>query len=394
MANEVDYHRGHIVNIRELLMSNAIPTYPLPAHIAFSQQLAPFVTDNLSDSTAQSLTFAQLCQLSNTDITQIQLQYAPVKGSHALRQAIVTFHQGLNAHHRELSADDAITFSGAQEALSAIYQSTLSPGDEVVVLTPSYPSLVSMAKLLGAKVREIQLTQSNGWEVNYEDFERVVNSKTRLLVLNSPHNPTGSVIDSALAEKVLQLAEKYQCYLLSDDVSQASNHANMALAHRYLNYQNSIIVGVMSKSFGLAGVRIGWAVTPNKTIMNNLVAIKTRNSICCSVTDESLALIALENHQQIIAANNNIIVGNIALFEQFVQQHSDLLNWQPPKAGMLALVAVKNVESMAQWSTEVAKHTGVLALPSELFGLSGNFFRLGLGQRNFANALTKFSHYF
>ena len=370
-----------------------MPKHALPAHIEFSRQLAPYVTDSISDSTAQSLTLAQLCQLSNTDVTHTQLEYASIQGSAALRRAIVTFHQGLNSHQQQLSADDTITFSGAQEALSAIYQSVLCPGDEIVVVTPSYPSLVSMAKSLGVKVREIQLRQSNGWNIAFEDFERVVNNKTRLIVLNSPHNPTGNIIDSALAESILQLAKKYQCYLLSDDVSQASNYDDVALAHRYLDYQNSIVIGVMSKSFGLSGIRIGWAITHNKAIMDNLRAIKTKNSICCSATDEALALIALENSQQILATNNKIIVRNIALFEQFVEQHSDILNWYPPKAGILALVAVKNVQSMRQWSTELAKNTGVLALPSELFGLPGNYFRLGLGQRNFANALMKFAEF-
>ncbi len=369
------------------------PKHALPAHIAFSRQLAPYVTSNISDSTAQSLTLAQLCQLSNTDITQAQLQYASVQGHVALREAIVTFHQGLNLHQQQLSVDDAITFSGAQEALSAIYQSVLCPGDEIVVVTPSYPSLVSMAKPLGAKVIEIKLTQNNGWKIGFEDFEQVVNSKTRLIILNSPHNPTGSIIDSALAENILQLAQKHQCYLLSDDVSQASNYHDIALAHRYLDYQNSIVVGVMSKSFGLSGIRIGWALTPNKAVMDNLRAIKTRNSICCSVTDEALALIALENSQQILTTNNKIIINNIALFERFVEQHSNLLNWYPPKAGILALVEVKHVNVMTQWSTALAKNTGVLALPSELFGLSGNYFRLGLGQRNFANVLTKLADY-
>lgn len=374
-------------------MESRMPIVKLPAHIAFSRQLAPYITDNISDSTAEALTLAQLCELSNTDIGQTKLCYAPVQGSMALREAIIAFHQKLNAHAQLLNADNAITFSGAQEALSAIYQSILCPDDEVVVLTPSYPSLVGMAKLLGARVREIQLKQSNGWDIGFEDFEQVVNSKTRLIILNSPHNPTGSVIDSALADKILQLAKKYQCYLLSDDVSQASNYADMALAHRYLDYQKSIVVGVMSKSFGLSGVRIGWAVTPSKVILHNLMAFKAQNSICCSATDEALALIALRNSEQILATNNKIIVDNIALFEQLVMKHSNLLSWHPPKAGILALVEVKNVQSMAQWSTALAKNSGILALPSELFGLTGNYFRLGLGQSDFSNVLAKFSDY-
>ena len=373
--------------------THCLPTHRLPAHIAFSRQLSSYITDNISDSTAQSLTLAQLCELSSSDITQIELNYASVQGGSTLRAAIIAFHKSLNSHTHQLSADDAISFSGAQEALSAIYQSVLCPGDEIVVVTPCYPSLISMAESLGVRVKKISLTQCNGWKINLEDFSQLVNRNTRMIVLNSPHNPTGSIIESVLAEQILQLAQKYHCYLLSDDVSQASNFAELDLAHRYLDYQNSIIVGVMSKSFGLAGVRIGWAVTPNKMLMQNLVAIKTQNSICCSVTDESLALIALQNSEQILARNNKIIADNIIVFQHFIAQHTRLLSWQPPQAGILALVEVRNIQSMTQWSTALAKSTGILALPSELFGLSGHYFRLGLGQKNFSKVLTKFAEY-
>jgi aspartate/methionine/tyrosine aminotransferase len=373
--------------------THCLPTHRLPEHIAFSRQLSSYITDNISDSTAQSLTLAQLCELSSTDVTQTELSYASVQGSSTLRAAIVAFHKSLNSHAQQLSVDDAISFSGAQEALFAIYQSVLSPGDEIVVVTPCYPSLISMAESLGVKVKKISLAQSNDWKISLEDFSQLVNRNTRMIVLNSPHNPTGSIIESVLAEQILQLAQKYNCYLLSDDVSQASNYAELDLAHRYLDYQNSIIVGVMSKSFGLAGVRIGWAVTPNKMLMQNLVAIKTQNSICCSVTDESLALIALQNSEQILARNNKIIADNIIVFQHFIAQHTALLSWQPPQAGILALVQVRNIQSMTQWSTALAKSTGILALPSELFGLSGHYFRLGLGQKNFSKVLTKFAEY-
>jgi aspartate/methionine/tyrosine aminotransferase len=310
-----------------------------------------------------------------------------------LRQEIVNFHQGLNCHRQLITADSAVTFCGAQEALSAIYQAVLSVGDEIVVMTPSYPSLVSMAKSMGVIVREVGLCAENHWQANIDDFKQVVNNKTQLIVLNSPHNPTGSAIDSELAEQILQLAQHYQCYLLSDDVSQASNYYDLALAHGYLDYPKSIVVGVMSKSLGLAGVRIGWAVTPNKTLLQSLMAIKAIHSICCSKVDEKLALLALQNSQEILTRNNQLIVDNIVLFSALVSRHPEKLHWHQPQAGMLALVEVKSIDSIISWSHKLAKQSGILALPSELFGLSGNYFRLGLGQKSFANTLEKFEDY-
>ncbi|MBA6289766.1 pyridoxal phosphate-dependent aminotransferase [Colwellia sp. MB3u-4] len=390
-----------------------MPTYSLPKHIAYSQSLAGYIQHNLSDSTAQALTLAQLCQLGtaglgasslgtdNLTVSAVEtdpigatlLSYSPIQGDLALRQEIVKFHQGLNCHRRLITPDSAVTFCGAQEALSAIYQAVLSAGDEIVVMTPSYPSLVTMAKSMGVIVREIALCVDNHWQANIDDFKQVVNDKTQLIVLNSPHNPTGSVIDSELAKQILQLAQHYQCYLLSDDVSQASNYYDLALAHGYLDYPKSIVVGVMSKSLGLAGVRIGWAVTPNKTLLQSLMAIKAVHSICCSKIDEKLALLALQNSQEILTRNNQLIADNIALFSALVARHPEKLHWHQPQAGMLALVEVKNIDSIISWSHKLAKQSGILALPSELFGLSGNYFRLGLGQKSLANTLEIFEDY-
>lgn len=375
-----------------------MPTIPLAKHIAYSRGLAKYIKHNLSDSTAQALSLAQLCQLDTGDfesgnIGETLLQYSPVQGDVILRQEIVKFHQDLNCHRRILTADCAVTFCGAQEALSAIYQALLCAGDEIVVLTPSYPSLVQMAESKGVVVRQIALCADDQWQVNIADFKRVVNEKTRLIVLNSPHNPTGSIINTELAKQIQQLAEQYQCYVLSDDVSQASNYHGLALAHNYLDYSKSIVVGVMSKSLGLAGLRIGWALTPNKALLENLIAIKSANSICCSKVDERLACLALQNSNEIILNNNQIILDNIALFSALIARHQEKLSWHPPQAGILALVYVKNIAAITAWSDGLAKQSGILALPSELFGHSGNYFRLGLGQKNFAQTLKKFERY-
>lgn len=367
--------------------------YVLPKHIAYTRGLADHINVNFSDSTAQALTYEQLCALSPDNLNSMPLSYSSVQGDVLLRESIINFHQNLNCHRQILKADNAVTFCGAQEALSAIYQALLAAGDEIIVLTPSYPSLVAMAKSMGVVVKEIALSADNHWQVGIADFTRLMTEKTRLIVLNSPHNPTGSIIDSALADQLLTLAKLYQCYLLSDDVSQASNYHDLALAHRYLDYSKSIVVGVMSKSLGLAGIRIGWAVTQDDSLLNSLLAIKAMSSICCSKVDEKLACIALQHSDKIITTNNAIIRNNIALFSAFINRYGQAFNWQPPQAGMLALVEVKNIDSIVAWSNTLVKKTGILTLPSELFGLQGNYFRLGLGQNHFAQTLAIFEQY-
>lgn len=365
----------------------------LPAHLQFVQKLNCSIEGNLSNSSAQSLTLEELCRLSSEDLSSIELSYSSFKGSDVLRKNIAQFHQELNHHKTLMNEDNVLTFCGAQEALSSVYQAVLEPNDEVVVVTPNYPSLTQMAEQLGCVIKAINLSAENNWQVCINDFKSRINKNTKLIVINSPHNPTGSFIDSALAEEILTLAKQFDCYLIADDVSQASNYHNLPLSHRFLDYDKTIVISVMSKSFGLSGLRIGWAVSKNKDLLSKLLAIKSFSSICCSALDEAAAILAFENKDKIIKNNNLIIKSNIKLFQAFVDRYSEQFNWQPPKAGILAVVEVKNSRDIKAWAENMTHKTGVLVLPAILFGLTGNYFRLGLGQNNFEDLLAKLSDY-
>ncbi|MEW6990129.1 aminotransferase class I/II-fold pyridoxal phosphate-dependent enzyme [Colwelliaceae bacterium 6441] len=368
----------------------------LPAHLHFIQGLNCSIQDSLSNASAQSLTLGELCQLADQAINrfqQVKLGYAPLKGDLALRQRIVEFHQQLNHHQTALAEDNVLTFCGAQEALASIYQTLLSRGDEVVVLTPNYPSLTAMAEDYGCIVKKVNLDPEQGWHINFDDIKRAVNKRTKLIVLNSPHNPSGVIIDSSLAEQILELAKQYNCYLLADDVSQASNYQQHSLSHRYLDYDKGLVVSVLSKSFGLAGIRIGWVISKNKRLINNLLAIKSYGSICCSAIDEAAANLALTVSDKILKNNNDIIKENTQLFTSFIDEHSEMFSWTPPQAGILAIVKVNCEQPIELWAKNFVEKTGVLILPTSLFGLSGNYFRLGLGQKNFKQLLSTLSRF-
>jgi len=368
----------------------------LPAHIAFTQGLTCTIHESLSHSSAQSLSVGQLCALSATDftpLTEISLDYASLKGSVKLRSQISHFHQHLNQHEGQLDEKNVLTFCGAQEGLAAIYQLLLEENDEVVVVTPCYPSLSTMAEQRGAIVKSISLSAETDWQLSIDDFKQRVNQRTKLIVLNSPHNPSGSIIDSDLADEILALAQAFDCYLIADDVAQASNYHHLSLAHRFLDYEKALVVGVLSKSFGLSGIRVGWVVSRNLSLLNEILVIKSYGSICCSVVDEHLAIMAFEHKDEIIENTNRQILANIALFENFVEQHQSLVSWQSPQAGILALVEIKNVTKIEAWAQQVAEQTGILILPATLFGLTGNYFRLGLGKSNFEQTLNCFSVY-
>ncbi|WP_448569787.1 aminotransferase class I/II-fold pyridoxal phosphate-dependent enzyme [Thalassotalea ganghwensis] len=367
--------------------------YQLPKHIAYTRALPLPLRFNLSNSCAQSLTVGQLANMAIQPIDELMLSYSAVSGSLPLREAIGDYIKRYSAKVDELNAEHILTFCGAQEALAAIYHTVLSPGYEIVVCSPCYPSLIAMAQKVGCQVKEIKLDVENNWQLNINSVKRQFSSKTKLLVLNSPHNPTGTIISPSLARELLELARLHDCYLLTDDVAQASNYNDLDLKHDFLSYEKAVSVGVMSKSLGLAGLRIGWLATKNPLWMDALLAYKSTSSICTSAVDESLATTALANCERIIEHNNEQIQQNIHHFEQFVKRHSQYFSWVPPQAGILAIVEYKGEEGVEQLSQQLASQYQTLLLPSALFGLSGDYFRLGLGQSDFTESLARLDLY-
>ncbi|MCH2055990.1 MAG: aminotransferase class I/II-fold pyridoxal phosphate-dependent enzyme [Thalassotalea sp.] len=387
-----------------------------PPHIAYTQQFTGKINCNLSNSCAQSLAVEQLLTLPNaeqrwTDFLQRPLSYTSVKGDGQLRSQIAEFVQHQNKFSTQstlLNADDVITFTGAQEALRAIYKAVLEPNDEVIVFTPNYPSLTAMVGEFGAQLVPIALRHEDGWRLDIERLAEKVSEKTKLIVVNVPHNPTGAILSTKERQQVLEIAKSADCYLLADDVSQPISfsitdtdsqdcfYGDRSLAHDYLNYdveyEKTVSVGVMSKAFGLGGVRLGWVVSRHRELLDALLAIKAGASICTSATDECFAQIAFDNADNIIINNRKLVETNVLQGKQIIDR-STVLDWQQPRAGLLALVSVNTDVSIEEWAPDFTNKTGVLILPAFLFGLEGNYFRLGLGQSDMREGLLQLVEY-
>ncbi len=369
----------------------------LPPHIAFSQSIEGDIAVNLSHSGGQSLTVNSLlayCDGQRSSLAELELCYATIQGEKSLRQVISTFHQE-TYEQTWVKAKHVITFAGAQEALRAVYQGILSPGDHVVVMTPSYPSLQSMAIELGATLHAMPLSFDKLWQPDWLALEAAITSSTKLVVINSPHNPTGMTIGRRQLERIVERCQAHDCYLIIDDVSQATQYQKRS-SERNVDYDKTVFINVMSKSFGLAGIRLGWAVTKDKALKANLLAQKVKGSICTSAIDEYFAELALINSQRILARNTKIVEENIQLFKQFLMQFPEI-SWHQPRAGFLSVIkfseSLLNGQSMEDWAKQLAEKTGVLLLPTSLFSMEGPYCRLGLGQKNFADGLERLGKY-
>ncbi len=358
-------------------------------HHSFIASLQCRTPYSVSDSCCEPLSLEELLTLSGEGLPiRLPLNYASISGHPALRAAVANLYSGWGVN-KTPDADKVAVFSGAQEALFAAFNAVLKPGDEVIIPTPCYPSLLEMPSLIGAKAVALPLSFQRGWCFAIEDFKLRISVKTKMIVINSPHNPTGSLAESKFSKELLELVREKGIYLLSDDVSVFSDFNDINLGHGYLDYDRAIIVGVLSKSFGLGGVRIGWAISDNEMILRDMLTVKCYGSICTSALDEYLARIAIENIAVICHRNNAIISRNIDVFESFLSDIGSLFAWRKPKGGIMTLVKTELKMPLHQFARSLAQSDGILMLPGDLFGIDGDYFRLGLGRKNLPDVLEK-----
>lgn len=350
---------------------------------------------NLSDSCAQSLTFGQLMTLGDkTELEFLDLGSTTTCGNIELRQTIAQLHNTtLDSSCAAITANNVATFSGAQEGLFAIFNHLFEAGDEIVMFTPNYPALKALPEQLGIKVNTVELQFAYSWKIELDELTRHINSRTKAIVINSPQNPTGAVLSRGEANGLIALAEEYGLYLIVDEVSVWSNHQQEEIAHPFLRYDKTISIGVISKSFGLAGIRVGWVVSRDANLLQRLTEIKSYTSICNSAADEYLTTIALKQHEKILQFNNHLIKFNLGLFEDFVTRNRGLIQWHPPKGGILTIVKSNLDVSIETMAHDLAHDYQTLILPGHIFGLEGNFFRLGLGRTNFNDGLEQLQKY-
>lgn len=214
-----------------------------------------------------------------------------------------------------------------------------------------------------------------------------------MVVVNFPHNPTGFLPSSEFIHALSALSEQHGFIIFSDEVYRGLelDSSDRLPAAADIN-DRAVSLGVMSKTFGLAGLRIGWVATRNTRIFNEMSAFKDYTTICNSAPSEFLATLALQNAGIIAQRNIQIIHNNLDHLDRFFAGHADLFQWYRPKAGSVAFpVLLKG--TVQEFCTDLVAKTGILLLPGTLYNDSSNAFRVGFGRKNVPEILKKFDAY-
>jgi aspartate/methionine/tyrosine aminotransferase len=317
----------------------------------------------------------------------LTLGYTETPGHPLLRAEIAGLYPGLQA-------EDVLVFTGAQEAIFAFSQAALGRDEHAIVVTPAYQSLHEVARAAGADVSVIELEHESGWMLDLDDVRRELRAETSAIVVNFPHNPTGAHIDRATLDGLVEIAEEAGAHLFSDEVYRWLEHAPAALLPGAAELSaRALSLGVLSKTFALPGVRIGWLACRDRELLARIAAIKDYTTICNSAPSEILALIALRRRDAVVARSRAIVDANLPLLDDFFARWQGVFDWVRPRGAAIGFPRLLAATPIDEFARDLVSEEGVLLLPGSIYEHPGNHFRIGFGRRNMPEALERLERF-
>jgi aspartate/methionine/tyrosine aminotransferase len=343
------------------------------------------VEHNLFASDCESMPIRELLAFESGAAERFEdcwLGYTESPGAPSLRRAI-------SGIYETVEPDEVLVHTGAEEAIFLFMQAALSRGDHVIVHWPCYQSLTEVARSMGCRVTRWEGREEDGWALDPNELKRLIEPDTRVIVLNTPHNPTGYLMDRDALGETVRIARGNGILLFSDEVYRESEHdpADRLPAACDLD-EMAVSLGVMSKTYGLPGLRIGWIATRNRAILQKTAALKDYTTICNSAPAEFLAELALRHRDRLVQRNVGIIIRNLKSLDEFFRDKGERFSWHRPKAGPIGFPKLRG-EDAAAFCRRMVTETGVLLLPGTLYDHPGNHFRIGFGRRDFAEGLAR-----
>ncbi|MBF5043675.1 aminotransferase class I/II-fold pyridoxal phosphate-dependent enzyme [Aggregicoccus sp. 17bor-14] len=365
-----------------------IPDFKLERYFAKWEFSAPYL---LCSSDIEGWRMADLLALADDDARSrweaLTLGYTESTGLPALREAIAGLYAGV-------APEEVLTFGGAQEALFVLLNVLLGPGDHALVTWPGYQSLYEVARATGADVALLRLRPEDGWQLDVEALERALKPNTRCVVVNFPHNPTGALPPRAAFEALGALCAARGIVLLSDEVYRLLEYAPADRLPAAVELPGrGVSLGVMSKAFGLAGLRVGWLALKDAGLRARIAAFKDYTTICNSAPSEVLALIALRAKEQVLARSRALLEGNLGLLDAFFARHAERFGWVRPRAGSVAFPRLLQGGPVDRFCQRLVEQEGVLLLPGSVYDFPGDHFRLGFGRSSLPEALERLERF-
>jgi aspartate/methionine/tyrosine aminotransferase len=344
---------------------------------------------NMAASDAQTVTLGELLAMARPEdraaFESLGLGYTETFGAAALLAEIAATYDTLGPEH-------VLCFAGAEEALYVAMRVLLGRDDHAVVITPNYQSAETIPLGLCA-VTGVPLNYERGWDLDVDRLRAAMRPNTRLVSINFPNNPTGRIVPRASLDAIVEICRRQGAWLFSDEVYRLiERDPALRLPQAVDLYERAISLNVMSKAYGLAGLRIGWLACKDRELLVRFERYKHYLSICNSGPSEALALIALRARDRILERNRGIVRRNIALLDAFFAEHAALFDWRQPDGGCVGFIRYKGRDGVEAFTQRLVEEAGVLFLPasifrSELNEVPADCFRVGFGRAHVPEGL-------
>ena len=309
----------------------------------------------------------------------IKLGYTESEGNPLLREAILQYYKIKTIENVVVASPGELNFISMNVLLDS--------KDHAITVSPCYQSLSEVVKSVNCEL-SLWKPSPDKWEFNTADLEKLIQKNTKLIILNFPHNPTGSYLKREQLDEIVRIAKKHDIYIFSDEMYRKLIIDDIEELPPISDiYEKGISLWGTSKTFGLAGLRTGWLVTHDTDFLLKVVSFKDYLSICNSAPSEILSIIALNNIDKFLPQNLKTIRENILLFNEFVAKHPIISSFTPPKAGSTGFIKLNIENSALEFSNNLVNETGIMTVPAEMFEQQGKYLRIGFGRRNFPEIL-------
>jgi aspartate/methionine/tyrosine aminotransferase len=349
---------------------------------------------HMTASDCQSVTISELLKLAGKTLDilgDLPLGYTETWGAPMLRQAIAETYDSLNA-------DNILCFAGAEEGVYAAMRVLLNKDDHAIVVVPNYQAAETLPLDI-CEVSGVKLDPENNWHLDLGDIIKTIRPNTKLISVCFPNNPTGAIIPVDDYAELVTICRKHGLYLFSDEVYRLLELDDSKRIQQAADlYEKGLSLNVMSKAYGLPGLRIGWIASQDKDILLKIEQYKHYLSICNSAPSERLAEIGLGIRDILLQRNRKLMSDNIQKLDAFFADYSELFEWQHPDGGCIAFPRFKGRGGVESFCTSLVEDSGVLLLPasvysSELMKAPNDRFRIGFGRANMGEGLTAFRNY-
>jgi aspartate/methionine/tyrosine aminotransferase len=351
---------------------------------------------HLTASDAETLTIGELLARAGDEdreaFMRLGLGYAPTWGGEALREAIASTYETIDPGRHVLA------FAGAEEAMYWALQELVGPGDHAIVTVPNYQSMETLTLRTGAEVSGWALRPERDWAPDLDELEALIRPNTRLIAVNFPNNPTGALPDRETFVALVALCDRHEIVLFSDEVYRGlERDASRMLPQACDLSERALSLNVMSKAYGLPGLRIGWLATHDHALLSRLERRKHYTSICNAGPSEFLATLALRNGDAVRARNRAIIEHNLPIFDAFFARWSQWFAWEHPQGGCVCFPRYLG-EDVGRFCRDLVEEVGVVLLPADIYAsevgeVPRDRFRIGVGRRDPEPALAAFESF-